>query len=135
MDRLLTIEKIMSIYSQQELLLPSSKQKSKYTNKSPKRKKHDSDIKLKRPKSNNKSVTKQIRAIVQKEFEQKYTEKEKLLEETQYKLELKQKWKNENMKALNHKPLNRADKDLFLQLQLITRDKIFHKIKLVTNQK
>ena len=52
----------------------------------------------------------------------------------QYILELKQKWNNENMLALNHKPLNRADKDLFLQVRSITRDEIFPKIKFVTNQ-
>ena len=52
----------------------------------------------------------------------------------QYKLELKQKWNNENMLALTHKPLNRADKDLFLQVRSITRDEIFPKIKFVTNQ-
>ena len=52
----------------------------------------------------------------------------------QYKLELKQKWNNENMLALNHKALNRADKDLFLQVRSITRDEIFPKIKFVTNQ-
>ena len=39
------------------------------------------------------------------------------------------------MKALNHKPLNRADKDLFFQVWFITRDDTFHKIKFVTNQK
>ena len=69
-----------------------------------------------------------------KEFEHKYAEKELLLQKNQYKLKLKQKWKNENMVALNHKPLNRADKDLFLHVQSITGDEIFHKIKLVTNQ-
>ena len=81
-----------------------------------KRKNHDSDTKLKRSKSNHKSITKQIRATIQKEFEQKYAEKEKLLKEMLYKLELKQKWNNENMAATNHKTLNRADTDLFLQV-------------------
>ena len=38
------------------------------------------------------------------------------------------------MTTLNQKPLNRADKDLFLQVQSITRDEIFPKIKFVTNQ-
>ena len=38
------------------------------------------------------------------------------------------------MAALNHKPLNRADKDIFLQVWSITRDEVFHKIKFVTNQ-
>ena len=32
----------------------------------------------------------------------------------QYKLDLKQKWDNENMKVLNQKPLNKAEEDLFL---------------------
>ena len=53
----------------------------------------------------------------------------------QHKLELKQKWDNENIKALNHKPLNRANKDLFLQVRSIRRDEILHKIKFFTNQK
>ena len=44
---------------------------------------------------------------------------------------MKQKWDNENMAALNHRPRYRADKDLFLQVRSIT---IFHKIKFVTNQ-
>ena len=51
-----------------------------------------------------------------------------------YKLELKQMWNNENMAVVNQKPLNRADKDLFLQVRSITRDEIFPKIKFVTNQ-
>ena len=50
------------------------------------------------------------------EFEHKYAEKDELLKEMQYKLELKQKWNNENMVTLNHKKLNRADNDLFLQV-------------------
>ena len=66
----------MSFYSQQESFFPSSKQKSKYTNKDYKRKKHDSDTKLKRSESNHKSITKQIRAEVQKDFGQKYAEKD-----------------------------------------------------------
>ena len=58
------------------------------------------------------------------------------MQKKEYILELlKQKWNNENMAVLNHKPLNRADKDLFVQVQSITRDEIFHKIKFVTNQK
>ena len=68
----------MSFHSQQELFLPSSKQKSKYTNKSYKRKKHGSDTKSKRSKSSHKSITKQIRAELQKEFEQKYAETDKI---------------------------------------------------------
>lgn len=130
----------MSFHSHQESFLPSSNAKRKYFNKSYKRKKHGSDTKSKRSRSS--CITKQIRAELQKEFEQKYAETDKInakikkqLQEMQYKLELKQKWDNENMKALNHKPLNRADKDLFLQVRSITRDEIFHKIKFVTNQK
>ena len=68
----------MSFHSQQESFLPSSNQKSKYTNKSYKRKKHGSDTKLKRSKSSHKSITKQIRAEVQKEFDEKYAEKDKI---------------------------------------------------------
>ena len=68
----------MSFYSQQELFLPSSKQKSKYNNKSCKRKKHYCDTKSKRSKSSHKRITKQIRAELQKEFKQKYTEKDKI---------------------------------------------------------
>ena len=74
MDRLLNNE----FHSQQKLFLPSGKQKSKYTNESYKRKKHDSDTKLKRSKSNNKSITKQIGAELQKEFDDKYAEKDKI---------------------------------------------------------
>ena len=137
----------MSFHSQQELFLPSSEQKYKYTNKSHKRKKHDSNTKFKRSKSNlHKSITKQIRAEVHHEFERKYQQKyaemnkqneemKKELHKMRYKLELKQKWDDDNMKALKHKPLNRADKDLFLQVRSITRDEIFHKIKFITNQK
>lgn len=136
----------MSFHSQQELFSSSSEQKYKHTNKSHKRKKHDSNTKLKRSKSNlHRSITKQIRAEVQKEFEQKYQQKcaekdkenekmKKELHKMRYKLELKQKWDDDNMKALKHKPLNRADKDLFLQVRSITRDEIFHKIKFITNQ-
>ena len=40
----------------------------------------------------------------------------KELHKMRYKLELKQKWYDDNMKAWKHKPLNRADKDLFLQV-------------------
>ena len=126
----------MSFHSQQELFSSSSEQKYKYTNKSHKRKKHDSNTKLKRSKSNlHRSITKQIRAEVQKEFEQKYQQKcaekdkenekmKKELHKMRYKLELKQKWDDDN----------RADKDLFLQVRSITRDEIFHKIKFITNQ-
>ena len=46
----------------------------------------------------------------------KNSEKEKPLQEMQYKLELKQKWTNDNMGALNCKTLDRSDKDLFLQV-------------------
>ena len=67
----------MSFHSQQELFLPSSKFNSKYTNRSHKRKKHDSNAKLKRSKSNHKSIIKQIRATLQKEFEHKHAEKDK----------------------------------------------------------
>ena len=79
MNRLLTIEQKMSFHSQQELFLQFSKQNSKYTNRSYKRKKHNKHTKLKRSKSSHKSITKQIRATVQKKFEQKYAEKEKLV--------------------------------------------------------
>ena len=48
---------------------------------------------------------------------------------------MKQKWDNENINVLNHKPLNRADKDLFLQISSTLREEIFHKIKFITNQK
>jgi len=100
-----------------------------------KRKKHDNNMKAKKLcKLSVKQIQQQIRATLTKEFEQKYAEKEKHLQQMQYKLELKQKWNNENMSALNHKPLNRADKDLFLQVRSITRDEIFPKIKFVTNQ-
>ena len=71
----------MSLHSQQEFFLPSSKQKSKYTNRSHKRMKHDSHTKLKRSKSNYKSIIKQIRVELQKEFKQKYAEKDKKMGE------------------------------------------------------
>ena len=109
----------MSFYLQQKL-----------EQKNNKRKKNNNNIKAKKLKH----IQQQIRATLTKEFEQKYAEKEKHLQQMQYKLELKQKWNNENMLALNHKPLNRADKDLFLQVRSITRDEIFPKIKFVTNQ-
>ena len=109
--------------------LKSNKQKNN------KRKKHDNNMKAKKLcKLSVKQMQDQIRATLMKEFEQKYAEKEKQLQEIKYKLELKQKWNNENMAALNQKPLNRADKDLFLQVRSITRDEIFPKIKFVTNQ-
>ena len=109
----------MSFHLQQKLQQNNSK-----------RKKHDNNIKAKKLKH----IQEQIRATLITEIEQKYAEKEKHLQQMQYKLELKQKWNNENMLALNHKPLNRADKDLFLQVRSITRDGIFPKIKFVTNQ-
>ena len=109
----------MSFYLQQKL-----------EQKNNKRKKNNNNIKAKKLKH----IQQQIRATLTKEFEQKYAEKEKHLQQMQYKLELKQKWNNENMLALNHKALNRADKDLFLQVRSITRDEIFPKIKFVTNQ-
>ena len=66
----------MSFHSQQELFLPSSEQKNKYTNKSHKRKKHDSNTKFKKSKSNlHKSITKHVRAEVHHEFECKYQQK------------------------------------------------------------
>ena len=78
----------MSFHSQKESSSPFSEQKSKYTNKNHKRKKHDSATNSKRFKSKlHKSITKLIRAILLEEF----AEKEKLLQEIQYKLELKQK--------------------------------------------
>ena len=64
-----------------------------------------------------------------KEFEQKYAEKEKQLQEMKYKLELKQKWNNENMAALNQKPLNRPRKPFLLT----TKKKFQHKINIRTN--
>ena len=64
----------MSFHSQQESFLPSSNTKRKYINKSYKRKKHGSDTKLKRSKSNHKSITKQIRAELDKEYNEKYAE-------------------------------------------------------------
>ena len=68
----------MSFHSQQESFSPFSQQKSKYTNKSQKKKKHDSDTKSKKSKSKlHKSITKQIRSTLLKEFELKYAEKEK----------------------------------------------------------
>ena len=109
----------MSFYLQQKL-----------EQKNNKRKKNNNNIKAKKLKH----IQQQIRATLTKEFEQKYAEKEKHLQQMQYKLELKQKWNNENMLALNHKPLNTADEDLFLQVRSITRDEIFPKIKFVTNQ-
>ena len=68
----------MTIHSQQELICHLVTKKSKYTNRSHKRKKHDSNTKLKRSKSNHKNIVKQIRVTVQKKFERKYTEKENL---------------------------------------------------------
>ena len=75
-------------------------------------------------------LPKRIRAAtLLKEFEQKYAEKEKLLQVIQYKLELKQERNDKNLVALWFKALNRANNDLLFQMQSITRDEIFHKIK------
>ena len=130
----------MSFHSQDQSFLTPNKQKSN------KRKKHDNnDMKSNKLHKvltkQNKVLTKQMqhqlsefKLMLTKEFEQKYAEKEKQLQEMEYKLQLKQKWNNENMASLNQKPTNRADKDLFLQVRSITRDEIFPKIKFVTNQ-
>ena len=76
------------------------------------------------------------------ELECKYIDCKKNLQQREHKVDqkehdyaMKQKWAKDDTKKIMHQPLNRDERDIFLQVQSITREKIFPKIKFITNQK
>ena len=68
------------------------------------------------------------------EREKNLQQREHKVDQREYELEMKQKCAKDNTKKIIRQPLNRDKRDLFHQVQSITREEIFPKIKFITNQ-
>ena len=107
------------------------------------KKSHQQNIHNPKPKKYRHATTweESFKAKMREEVECEYIECQKDLQQREHKADqkehdvaMKQKWVKDNTKKIIRQPLNRAERDLFLQVQSITREEIFPKIKFITNQ-
>ena len=114
------------------------------------KKSHKQNMKNSTPKKYKHETTweESYKAKLREEVECEYIDREKNLQQREHKVgqrelkaeqkdhdfAMKQKWAKDNTKKIMRQPLNRAERDLFLQVRSITREEIFPKIKFITNQ-
>ena len=58
-----------------------------------------------------------------KKIEQAFYEQEQNLQQKEREFEMKKEWDKDNKANIIHQPLNRANSNIFLQVQLIIREK------------